>query len=332
MKAIGLSLLIIILSFGITQAAPPEFGDIQVTRWIDPYGRTPISYQSYLNSHPPEPLRTQRLITPQAPSDLTPMVVLVEATLYPDISSSINTYINNLTADDFDVMLVQWGGGTPEQLKDSLVAWWNDDLADGAVLIGDLPIPWFELYEDFNDDSIPDNPVMVDFPCDLFYMDMDGTWEDQDQDGLYDVHEGDTGAEIWIGQLRASPLSSSEAERINNYFTKNHAYRQGNLILPSIALNYIDDDWEGSAYSWGNSLRMAFGAINTINDINATTSNGYLNQLTEGYSMIQVAVHSSPFVHAFKENNGTIWGYIQNWEIRNTDPDAYFYNLKLPLR
>jgi len=327
MRNIGLCLLAAICAIEIGIAAPREFGDIQVTRWVDPQGRTPLSYQQYILQHPLRPLRVQRLISPQSATDQTPFVILVNPALYPQISASITTYMSDLIDDDFSVMLVQWGGGTPEQVRDSLISWYENGLCDGAVIIGDLPIPWFELYEDFNDDGIPDNPEMVDFPCDLFYMDLNGTWDDLDQDGIYDVHEGNTDAEIWIGQLRASTLTWSEAERINNYFAKDHAYRQGNLILPSLALNYIDDDWAGGAMTWGDALRTAFGAVITFNDINETTAEGYLIQLHEGYSCVQVATHSSPFVHSFKENNGSSWGYIQNWEIRNNDPQGFFYNL-----
>jgi hypothetical protein len=156
---------------------------------------------------------------------------------------------------------------------------------------------------------------------------MDGTWEDQNQNGIYDLHQGNTAAEIWVGELRATELSGSEADLINNYLAKDHAYRQGTLTLPSLALNYIDDDWSGGASTWGDALRMAIGSVQTISEINATNADDYLLRLDSAYAFIQVAVHSSPFVHAFKENNGSTWGYIENWEIRNTDPMAYFVNL-----
>jgi hypothetical protein len=328
MKAFSLIVVFAIILIATTLAAPLQYGDIPVTRWVDPQGRTPMSYQEYIRNHPMTPVSTQRLgrFSPAVDTEI-PVVLLVEETLYPDISASIATFVSDLVNDDFDVLLVQWGGGSPEELKDSLMAWWNDELIEGAVLVGDLPVPWFELYEDFDDDSIPDNPYMVQFPCDLFYMDMDGNWEDEDQDSIYDLHSGDTDAEIWVGQLRAAELSQSEAISMNNYFAKNHAYRQGTLILPNMALNYIDDDWYGSAHSWASTLGQAIGAVHTINQPDTTTANRYLVELHQGYSFTQVAVHSSPFVHAFKENNGTTWGYIQNWEIRNTDPESYFYNL-----
>jgi hypothetical protein len=327
MRIARFCLLAIVIIFGSALAASSEYGDIQVTRWVDPLGRTPLSYEQYIQQHPVRPVRVQRLISPLAATDQTPFVILVDEALYPNISASISTYISDLTSDDFNVMLVQWGGGTAEQVRDSLITWWENGLCDGAVIIGDLPVPWFELFEDFNDDGIPDDPQMVSFPCDLYYMDLDGTWEDQDEDGIFDVHEGNTDAEIWVGELRATTLTWSEVGRVNNYFAKDHAYREGTLILPSLALNYIDDDWAGSANSWGDALRTAFGAVVTFNDINETTALGYSTELQNGYSCIQVATHSSPFVHSFRENNGSSWGYIENWQIRNMDPDAYFYNL-----
>ena len=328
MKPILWFLLVSLLLSTVAFCAPFEYRNIPVTRWVDSQGRLPIRYSEYLQAHPLRPLSAQRLGQFHSQTDTEiPVAVVVEQSLYPNISTALTTFVNDLIADDFDVLLIEWGGGTPEILKDSLIAWWQDSLAQGAVLIGDLPVAWYELYEDFNDDGIPDNPTMVDFPCDLFYMDMDGTWEDQDHDGMYDLHEGNTAAEFWVGELRASELSGSESDLVNNYLAKNHAYRQGTLVLPSLGLNYIDDDWSGGASVWGEALRTAFGSVQTISEINATNADDYLLRLDTAYAFIQVAVHSSPFVHAFKENNGNSWGYIQNWEIRNTDPMAYFVNL-----
>lgn len=328
MRNTEICLFIVIVAVALSVAAPVDYKDIQVTRWVDPQGRVPMRYQEYMQSHPIEPVRVRRLgyFQPMTDTEI-PMVVIVEETLYPGISGALNTYVADLTADDFDVLLIEWGGGTPEELKDSLYAWWEADSIAGAVLVGDLPVPWFELYEDFNDDSIPDNPYMVDFPCDLFYMDMDGNWEDDDGDGIYDVHDGDTDAEIWVGQLRAAELSQSGIVSFSNYFAKNHAYREETLIQRTLALNYIDDDWQGSAYSWGSALSEAIGRVITVNDINQTTAQGYLDRLDSGYVFIQVATHSSPFVHSFRQNNGSNWGYVYNFQIQYGDPSAFFYNL-----
>ncbi len=45
------------------------------------------------------------------------------------------------------------------------------------VLIGNLPVPWFQLIDDWNSNGRrgPDKHY-EEFPCDLFLMDLDGTW------------------------------------------------------------------------------------------------------------------------------------------------------------
>ena len=42
---------------------------------------------------------------------------------------------------------------------------------------------------------------------DLYYMDLDGLWQDGDGDRMFDTHRGPVAPEIWIGRLTASPLT-----------------------------------------------------------------------------------------------------------------------------
>lgn len=217
-------------------------------------------------------------------------------------------------------------GGTPADIKDLLTAEWNND-AVGALLVGDLPVPWFELYEDFDNDGQPDNPYMVSFPCDLFYMDLDGTWADEDFDGMYDLHEGTWEPDFWVGTLRASPIVGSAADLTNHYFAKNHAYRIGELALPDRALAYIDDDWAGGAPDWAQAVQQAWANTDLVNDINITTADDLVLRWDDDYTHILLASHSSPLLHSLKQNNGASWDEVYWSQIAPGDPHFLFYNL-----
>ena len=307
-------------------AAPYNYYNTEVTRWSDPY-HTPMTYEEYLAQYPVQPFHYTEIDRFYGwTDDPLPFVVMVNETLYPQIESSIDTYCADLASDGFAYVLYTTQGGTPEDIKDLLIAEWELG-AVGALLVGDLPVPWFELYEDFDNNGIPDYPWMVNFPCDLFYMDLDGDWYDTDNDGKYDVHEGSWQPDIWIGTLRASPLSGSESAFTNNYFAKNHAFRAGTLTLPDMALAYIDDDWSGGAPDWAAAIEQAWANTVLVSEINTTTADDYIDRWDDDYQHVLLASHSAPTLHTLKENNGASWGDVYSYQIPPGDPHFFFYNL-----
>ena len=82
----------------------------------------------------------------------------------------------------------------------------------GAVFVGDLPYmlfevenPWSFRIEMNKTYKLPFLGSEV-FPCDLYFMDLDGAWTDSDGDGALDIHDGDVRPEIFIGRLPRKPL------------------------------------------------------------------------------------------------------------------------------
>jgi len=190
-----------------------------------------------------------------------------------------------------------------------------------CVLIGDFPIPWYET--DFGDP-----PEHAEFPIDLFYMDMDGVFSDNDGDDLYDSHTGDVAPEIWLGRLTASTLimgGADEVSLIENYFRKNHLYRTDQLENNNQGLMYIDDDWSPGDW-WDLNMGDAYSNRTYIKDYWQTWDTDYENRLPENYEFIQVCVHSWSGGHAFKDPDEN-WGWCDNWEMKAIGPRAHFYNL-----
>ena len=104
----------------------------------------------------------------------------------------------------------------------------------GVLAVGAVAAPWFEIGSD-------------QFPCDLYYMDINGAWIDSDRDGLYNAHKGHVNPEIWFGRLWSPTKGGNDANLINDYFARNHAFRLGRLGHAHSALAYVDDDWKGFA-------------------------------------------------------------------------------------
>ncbi|RJP82422.1 MAG: T9SS C-terminal target domain-containing protein [Candidatus Zixiibacteriota bacterium] len=314
-----------LLLLALPAAAQVDYHKTAVTRWVGP-GR-PTTHAEHLAAHPFQPLEWREVARKASPLDQTgPVLVVVEAELLPALQMEVDRWTDDLTAAGWDPILLTWAGGTPEDLREVLQSYYVSDSILGAALLGDLPQGWFELYEDFDNNGLPDEPYQVDFPCDLYFMDLDGDWYDGDVDGTLDTHLNAWQPEIFVGRLPASPLGN-EVARLRSYLNRNHAFRTGDLFLPGRGLAYIDDDWAGGAEQWAQSFAQVAGLVDVVNDINVTTADDYLTRLDDGYYAYLLAAHSSPSLHSLKEQDGSIWNEVFNYEILQADPDAFFYNL-----
>ncbi len=308
-KLIFTSILVLISSASLGQ--PPH--EVGITKWVDPLGRKPLSFKEYEKSHPRgQPMSIaavrQKLPSPKSQIETGEVDLIVEASLYPHIQAPLDQYGTDLTLQGYTVVLDTMRGGTASQLRNYLQSRLPGIV--GAVLIGDLPVAWFEMWGE-------------EFPVDYYFMDLDGTWTDSNGDGLFDSHSGATAPEIWTGRLITSRLTwGDKVGLLRNYFEKNHAYRQGLLTVPQRALAFDDDDWW---YAGSAGLELAYSDVTVVTDMYETSAVNYKNRLGEGYEFVHIMSHSCPWAHTFyPENHG---GTVYNYEINLLDPHAFFYNL-----
>ena len=315
-----LGIVLPILSFA--PGANARDGEVAFTRWADPT-RGPITYEEWKRDQGPDlPLSISRKLEKRRSltrDESSLLMILVNEELYPDITAALYTYVDDISEKGYDVTIVTVSGGTPPEIRDLLASEIPSGLT-GVFLIGDLPIPWFEM----------DTPELgyEEFPIDYYYMDLDGTWEDPDDDGKFDYHGGDWEPDIFAGRLTAGRLTfgdHAEADLVNNYFAKIHLYRMGKLPLAKRGLMFVDDDWYYNSGEWTRDLRLLYPVIDLVNDREETNDDEYRARLQRNYEWIQVCAHSSPDLHQF--SYGGTAGYFYNKEIPPANPLALFYNL-----
>ncbi|MGC9366771.1 MAG: hypothetical protein ACP5FK_06990 [bacterium] len=207
-------------------------------------------------------------------------------------------------------------GGTPQDLRNVLIGELSHDLV-GAIMVGDLPIAWWEggYYQE-------------NCPVDLYFSDLDGYWNDVDQNGIFDQHSsgsGDPQPEIWVGRLYCSQLTyGSQSNLLNSYFQRNHQYRIGNLTLPYRGLVYNEVQF----YPHDHGMSNLFSNVTMINDENTTTAFDYKQRLLNGYHFMFLGAHSSCWAHTFFLQGDVFGGgSVFNFEIPFTDPHVFFYFL-----
>jgi hypothetical protein len=303
--------------------------DIPVTRNL--LGTPFPTRAQYLSDHPIRDLSVYGIqrINNHRDEDGT-VIIAVNHRLLNEHDELFSQFSNDISNDGYNVVQLDVEGGTAEEFKVLLIEEGGDDLV-GVILAGELPLAWFEQYEYFDDEDEPDNDILYEYPIDLFFMDLDGTWQDTSHNGIYDVHENENWEpDIWLGRLPAWNLSRIDEDvLIAEYLERVHDYRIGELTLPHRGLNFIDDDWIYYANEWENDLRHSFGEILTVAHPESTRAVNYTNELeNEGFEIAQVAVHSTTDTHIFKINNHRTNDYFRFSHLRDdVSPNIMFYNL-----
>jgi|GEM_PF-7112616 len=201
-----LTLVILEVVIFVNSGFGQDYDSIPITRWVDPEGRQPLSYlQWQARIEQPGPF-TSELVYKSAPlkdDDSGKCCLVVNDSLYPLIQTLLDQYITDLTAEGYEVEVHTSSGGTYETFRQFLQVLYADGM-EGCVLIGDLPVAWYEA--DCSESEVPDIADItriIDYLylshlelCCLEEADVDGSGGEPDIsditcliDHLYQTHE-----------------------------------------------------------------------------------------------------------------------------------------------
>jgi len=258
--------------------------------------------------------------------------LIVNSNIYSEISTQINQYSTDLNTAGYSTVTYLYESGGAEGLRAALSnLYFSTESLVGAVLIGDIPHIIYEMVEKF--ELLPSSEY-EDFPCDIFYMDLDGGWYDCSNSfpyssGKYDTRDGNLDLEIWVSRMKTDNLSSigNETEILTNYFNKNHDYREGNLAVTNIALVYNDDPWAYMGEDDADYVRQVYDSTVMVTNWNGTTADDYKeSRLTSDYQLIFIRSHGSGTSHGFYTNKTTFQS-VTDSDYISKDPKALFYSL-----
>lgn len=262
--------------------------------------------------------------TPNA-SSYPNYLIIVNAAIYDSISYEVKRYAEDVHAIyGYGVYVEIVNNDTPEQLK-SIILQYQSNLC-GVIFVGDLSHCLFEIDNDYGHTN--KSYGYKKWPCELYFMDLNGNWADVDNNGIYDSHTGSVGAEIYVARLTAYGLNTigSEASLLRAQFAKSHSYWWNtNYQSADTVLNYIDKDWNTSFPSYQVSQVFASGGVDDIRKgIDTVFSRAdYLNRLEMGkYGFTHLASHSSPSLHQF-----STWENIYASSLVNNTSSNFAYNL-----
>jgi len=261
------------------------------------------------------------------------IIVLLEDRLSIPLRDGVQKYVADLEKEGYRAITRNdiSARTSPEEIRSLLQKEYEKDggLA-GALLVGNIPAMLF------NEKDIQGDPYRHDHLCDLFYMDLDGFWEDSDGNGVYDTHRdikihfinrimrlinekvhvlgNYRSPEIWVSRIRADTLPSlgNEIELLKTYFAKNHAYRTGKMPLPPRRSFVVAPGIDIMKSGWGARPNKLYTDVSIVQcrDNTSAELRKFLNS-TSGYEWGIINVFSGPGVHHFDYFEGG--GFDPSW-------------------
>ncbi|MCM1403171.1 MAG: T9SS type A sorting domain-containing protein [Bacteroides sp.] len=252
-------------------------------------------------------------------SGINNILVIVEKNLYNGIARYIHRYAHDIhNAYGCGVKVYSLQGGTCWQLKQLILS--NKSSLNGVVLIGDIIQANYRIEQNY---AAGNHWRTSTFPCDLYYMDLDGNWYDYDNDGNFDEHTNHVQPEIFVGRIPTNHLHDPNSD-LKLFFDRDHAYWIGDKVVnQQYGLTFTAPDWDKKEF-W-ESLSPLYGK-NNYDVVKAASFNKayYIDCLANSrYEFIQLACHSNPAQHSFYEAGGVLY----KSEIMYINKQALGYNL-----
>ena len=312
-----------------------NISDIPVTRWVGP--GEPTRYHQWVKHHnTSESVVIEKIYNSSFDYESGLVMLIVEDGLYSQIIPSLNLTVSDIEQIGYQVNMFTVNSiqGIPacDTIRTILASYVDSGLV-GVYFIGDVPVSWFQMIDKFS--GTPED--FEEFPCDLYFMDLDGIWTDDSSyvsgnsmipgpDGVLDGHQGDIEPEIWCGRLYFSTLGD-EVKLTNNYLRRTHLYRTDSLNAVHRGLTYVDDDWAYWSSSYAASMNQAYSEVVRISEIDTTNPVNYRNHLVDNYEFVGLFCHSSPYLHSFKVEQGNSWSDLYATELPKIYPPGLFYNM-----
>ena len=297
-------------------------------------GDTREVYSNYQSTRLRAPFSYSRILTlsknPNLNTGTNKILVIVNSSIYNQLPDRIERYAYDINyVYGCEVIMETVTGGDHTNIKSLITS--NQTNLNGAVFIGDIAVAWYEVANDYDGYApLPDKEGYGYklWPCDLYYMDINGIWTDADGNGIYDAHTGSVQPEIFVGRISTANMGTllSEKEGLEKYLDKNHKFWMGHTTVnKKFGLSYTSSDWANYSY-FRTDIQYLYGNTNYDQVKYGDAVFGktdYLSRLTNNrYEFIQIASHADYYYMSSLSG-----GYLYSNEIFNNGTQAIGYNL-----
>ena len=213
-------------------------------------------------------------------------LVVVDARIEAPLQLSIDQYAATLALQGINVHVEAWGPGTVKELRALLFDYIDHVGIDGALLVGDLPVAWYEQFAFGSYEQ---------FPTDLYLQDRDALWRDQDSNGRFELHS-DLELDIFTSRLIGTPA------QLQDYFARVEYYRVVGQLVDTSAFVFVDNDWAAAPTSGIRELRDLYETVDICRELSESTMAAYFDKLSgSGAELVYQFIHSGPNFLVFEE-------------------------------
>jgi hypothetical protein len=287
--------------------------------------------------------------------------LIINKDLYPSVREEIQALANDINTIEGESIWIDSTTyneeNSAEDLRYHLFNMYYAVNLEGCIFIGNLPIATYELYEiDRIDDSDTNNIDTIweysSFPADLYFMDVNGQWNDNQHNGdwdgwantgFYDEHVdgywGNIQADIWVSRIIPGkiPGLGDEVTILKDYLKRvqNRMYGIDGMTETALLCGYDQGDrswpsWLSMAapelLEYGEDERTVYNRGNPDPDNRDSRAN-WLKGLRKGYE------YGIIFEHSLATSHGGMLGFFSNWTYMNMAEEeagisnVRFYNL-----
>lgn len=195
---------------------------------------------------------------------------------------------------------------SPEQMRTYIQGQYNTNHISGAILAGQIQ---YQTWEQHNGNSGVNS---------LYYEDLDGTFTDNDDNGVDDYHTwgSNAGPEIWCSWMR--PPSINNIGGLNTFLDKTHNYYTGKVQFNHKALIADSLDYDVNIrgqydYQYQNLSKLYGNNIDILGEGSAKLDGwGYLQKINENsYEIIDT------FTHANSQGFFCDTGSVSYWDMQS---------------
>jgi hypothetical protein len=241
------------------------------------------------------------------------VLVVVNYDLFVEIEESIANYARGLESLGVDVHVERWVPGTIHELRSLVFEYVDEEGIEGALLVGSLPIAWYEQ-EAFEEHE--------EFPTDIVLQDRDAVWTDTDRDGVFDTH---TPLRLDLYTSRIDGTS----EQLKEFFHRVDYYRHVGPLVDVGAIVFVDEPWSHRAEMQSAYLDNIYEQMLIMHEPSDTTLDSYISVLStpKGAEYVYQGCHSEPHRLQISGGEGGGFSSCYCYEMCEWTLYASFFNL-----
>lgn len=188
--------------------------------------------------------------------------IVVDSDTYTSCKDALEKYREAVSFDGLEAFIIQADWQNPEQVRDTLLHYYENEMLEGAVFIGDIPVPMirkahhltsaFKMDEsmDWRDSSVPSDRFYDDFDLKFNFIRRDSVETGFFYYELAPASPQCIESDIYTGRIKSSDTYGDKYVQIRRYLEKAAAAKYEDNVLDEVTSYTGDGSFSNSLIAW----------------------------------------------------------------------------------